>query len=897
MNITLSDFFPYYPIQKNIQTDIANKKEFLNINTETDQLKPHQKNIARFLSRNTVYDSVLLYHFMGTGKTCASIAAVEQVRSENNNFIQKYKGAIILAKSELLLNNYKNELKFKCLQLHPSHMNFYTFSTFQTFNGQKNYDNYIFVIDEAHRLVIEDEMDVKDKAYETILNTLHKSKHIKKIILSGTPMKDKINDLEKIFNLLFPKEKQFPDYWGSFNIYSQYMIDQSTDTPPKLQEFKEMLYSHVSYLKSEDNEDINIIYQKSKHNPKSVPPFDLLQPYLYMLPYSQNQINELRESTDKSFQLDRRQISLCSKNFKIENIGNLPTTTTTTTAPKKTSIEDYSTKFNFVIKEIEEKKNQLFFIYSNIVVKGIDILERIFKKKSITYIKLTGDSPDKSITKDINKFNAQTIDNITTQVVIGSKKISEGITLKNVQNIFILTPWYNMTEIDQAIARCIRYKSHEHLKTPSKEKIDVNIYILCNFIGDTLPETGDTLPETGDTRQETGDTRQETGDTRQETGDTRQETDDYELADIDRYMYNISAKKDIQIKTIERFIAKHTFDCILNKTQNNKQNKTDKTRECNYDQCVYECADEIDEDSDDIKQLKNNSYHLFFDQYEELLRNIVQQLKIYTDEKTFKISYNTLKEVLQSTFNINDFILCKVLSWIIYNRYLINNTYILHETQLYEKDQYIHYLYMTPYYIANPTPFEDEDEEEKENIFELCEPELEEVNIIKNLPNDAPFYIVNIQKPIILKYQNDKSIEKQPGTYLLMKPTGKGWTHGRLLSTITMDTLTKKIESLIDKESLPPNMVIEIDDITMNVTVRNETITFTHSKHITPNQRRKAMVLLFKKQLNIDPRDPNSNQNILQIFECLPEVRTISQKIHFVLLYYAIENKLYTNIN
>lgn len=45
-----------------------------------------------------------------TGKTCSAIGACEQIRSEGGGF----KGCVYFAKGEALINNFINELIFKC---------------------------------------------------------------------------------------------------------------------------------------------------------------------------------------------------------------------------------------------------------------------------------------------------------------------------------------------------------------------------------------------------------------------------------------------------------------------------------------------------------------------------------------------------------------------------------------------------------------------------------------------------------------------------------------------------------------------------------------------------------------------------------------------------------------
>ena len=75
---------------------IAEKKEFNDtqydgkikiINEEAEklcnadfELSPHQQFVKNFLSFQTPYNSLLLYHGLGSGKTCSAIGVAEEMR-------------------------------------------------------------------------------------------------------------------------------------------------------------------------------------------------------------------------------------------------------------------------------------------------------------------------------------------------------------------------------------------------------------------------------------------------------------------------------------------------------------------------------------------------------------------------------------------------------------------------------------------------------------------------------------------------------------------------------------------------------------------------------------------------------------------------------------------------
>ena len=151
----IQDFIPYYPhIGEHLQTDIVKQKEFYELasgRVTKDFLRAHQTIIARFLSKHTIYNSILLYHQPGTGKTCASIAAIEHNRTS------EYKRAVILTPSNTLKKQYKNQVMYECMPHKPKNMTFYNFFTFCTFPGFNDrsiqkFENSIFVIDEVHKL-------------------------------------------------------------------------------------------------------------------------------------------------------------------------------------------------------------------------------------------------------------------------------------------------------------------------------------------------------------------------------------------------------------------------------------------------------------------------------------------------------------------------------------------------------------------------------------------------------------------------------------------------------------------------------------------------------------------------------------------------------------------------
>ena len=120
-----------YPIldDPNFNTKIAKKKEFNdtkyiqrpledyeNIEKVTDELcnvkefelAPHQKFVRNFLSYKTPYNSLLIYHGLGSGKTCSSISVCEEFRM----YMKQLKSTkrIIIVASPNVQENFKLQL-------------------------------------------------------------------------------------------------------------------------------------------------------------------------------------------------------------------------------------------------------------------------------------------------------------------------------------------------------------------------------------------------------------------------------------------------------------------------------------------------------------------------------------------------------------------------------------------------------------------------------------------------------------------------------------------------------------------------------------------------------------------------------------------------------------------
>jgi len=155
----------------------------------------HQKMVRDFLQNESPYRGLLLYHGLGSGKTCTSITIAENLKN--------YKRIVVMLPASIKDNYIQKGLMFcgdKRFKALPSLINdYYQFVSTNASNTLKqiedlgNLDNHVIVVDEVHNLVsimvsgIKGNSKQGRKIYELLLN----SKNCKIVFLTGTPI---IND-------------------------------------------------------------------------------------------------------------------------------------------------------------------------------------------------------------------------------------------------------------------------------------------------------------------------------------------------------------------------------------------------------------------------------------------------------------------------------------------------------------------------------------------------------------------------------------------------------------------------------------------------------------------------------------------------------------------------------
>lgn len=690
MDYKLHDFLPLYnPIQTlGFDRDINNLTEFEQYKLPKEELFPenpgdlmlHQKLISTFINPQTGYDGLLLVHEMGTGKTCTAVSVAEQFINsrdlDSQTLIQStiysptsrfpkttLKKIIVLTKGKGLHNNFINEVANVCTKgeyllgldkylknrdnrIRKNVKVNYTFDTFEIFSKNLKkmserektitYENSLFIVDEAHNLRMSSDAE-ESGIYVEIYGLFELLKNRKILLLTGTPMKDKPEEIVDLLNLILKDKLTIEDL-----------------SNPDI--FKKKIGGYVSYLRAMMS-DVNRSEQGQLMGTLShfkVYPviMDKFQAEIYLLAKKKDDeersiFNHSRQSSslvfpDKSYGKAgfEKNVIQTSTGFRFDS---------SIKSIFQKELYKYSAKYDDLIHKLKDdySKGRLSFIFSEFVKgSGLVVLSLLlelngytratsssnFSKKQKRYAIFTNETSTSSQTRQlISVFNnSKNIKGEYISTILGSRVIMEGFSFKNIQSEYILTPHWNYSETSQIIARGLRLGSHNDLiKSGVIPEVKIYQYVALPT-GPKSPVGAERLLGVSVPTDPVG------------TSDS--------YGSIDLHMYEIAEPKDFQIQKVIRTIKEAAFDCVLNKDRNTITNPTlNDTRSCEYTSCEYKCDNpfKIMDKSD------QRNYRLLYFRLSEAY----QKLKNFIIEKVI-IAPITIEEIMVQTAHSQFEVLC-----------------------------------------------------------------------------------------------------------------------------------------------------------------------------------------------------------------------------------------------
>jgi len=464
--------------------DMKNRDEF--------NITPHQQKVLDYFP-NSPYKGLLLFHKLGSGKTCTSITVADEMLR-----LKKIKKVVILSPGSLRTGWIKEYCKICGYSAEFINKYFifitYNFDVYEEV-AKLDFNNVLLIIDEIHNLI----NGVKNNSVNAtfIYNKAMKS-DCRILALSGTPIVN--NEIEWAFlgNLLKP---------GTFPNYVGLGLDKTQDPKKLFGKFKitdEQLQGIVSFFPG----DVKM-YPKVTHHPPIITLMSTNQAIKYDKAYwfeflTKRPDPELKGKNPaeydkqlkeyiraKKFETSRRvsnffygvphYITKDDGEEVLVDFAKLPDKLSRNggwvnndALDNKKLLLEYSAKFTSIIVNILLHWGTKHVIFSWYKSKGgVEILNTLFQKCGIKSEIFSGDLSDAQRISLLNTFNSPNNRNgeIITILLITDAG-AEGINILETNNIHITESSTNQMRINQVIGRVVRYKSHINLP-PDRQYVNV----------------------------------------------------------------------------------------------------------------------------------------------------------------------------------------------------------------------------------------------------------------------------------------------------------------------------------------------------------------------------------------------------------------------------------------
>ncbi len=435
------------------------------------------------------FKGMLLYHKLGSGKTCTSILIADQLLKK-----KKIKKVYVLTPGSLR-SGWINEYCGVCGK-NPDYLyKKYVFITYNYMVGRNlpNFDGSLVIIDEIHNLI----NGAKNQSFHPtqIYNALNEAK-CRILALSGTPIYNYIYEFALLGNLLkpgyFPEIRKGPEKIDEIE-FMRLFTENSDGTlraknPTKV---RRLLDGIVSYYPGAGKEFV----PELEEQPIIKVQMTREQEERYWVQKEQ----ELRLSKPPSERLkyeDREKYNLLSRLYIMANKYVLTRMVSNFCYPEDEDIkkfeqneakfrdirypegwidhrkfkygqlvQKYSPKFSaFFLNLIahHKQKHVLFTFFKE--RSGVILINTLLSMCGIKSAIFSGDLNDSKRKSVLKRFNSEkNIHGDVIRVLLVTEAGAEGISVLEARHMHILESSPRMTKTVQAIGRVARYKSHQRL--------------------------------------------------------------------------------------------------------------------------------------------------------------------------------------------------------------------------------------------------------------------------------------------------------------------------------------------------------------------------------------------------------------------------------------------------
>lgn len=463
------------------------------------KLLAQQEFLRDYMINNPEWKSLLLYHKIGSGKTCSAITMAEQYLNMHpqgrikvilparlkTNFIDELMSPCAgkyISEEELrelydstVSDKRKKSIKAAFIRAISSKYEIFSFEKLKikakkstnliTWAREFSEDSLI-LIDEVHNL-ISDKYSLKagkeilktgiipkgTKGFNTILLkvlTRYAHSSSKFVFLTATPIFDNITQSRELVNILVP--------------HAKLPLENKT----RLRDLIDLIRGHVSYFPGTSQN----AYPAIDYQIHEVPLSQIQDKRTAQIQAANEMIGEDEDS--EMFMAKQRQVSISylSDETFLDNI------------------KFYAPKIAELVQTIEKNPGK-HIVFSNFIEYGLKLVAMALQKrgwvnfpnqgsKGKTFAFWDGNTRDvdkqqiKAVVNNINNMNGDAI-----RVILGSPSIKEGVSFKHIQHLHLLDPVWNTSAKDQVEGRAVRFCSHVDIPVDHpvlKRKVIVHIY-------------------------------------------------------------------------------------------------------------------------------------------------------------------------------------------------------------------------------------------------------------------------------------------------------------------------------------------------------------------------------------------------------------------------------------
>ena len=539
------------------------------------KLQLPQRFVRDFMNPTTKYTGLLVYHQIGSGKSCTAIQVTKPYVGKRH---------IYIVLPAFLENNIRDELYGPCggygeefddqAVANKQIDRDYTVLSYHKFvakleSKKIRLDRSLIVIDEVQNIVSE-----TGKFYSVIRTAVEKAKDVRVLLLSATPIFDQPHELAKTLNLIPRKQylpegpefdKEFLRPLGDKGVGSSggngALIDEYTIM--NRSRLGDLMRGYISYYKGMPAKTFPTA--TIKHVFCHMETFQY-KSYQAVVTREQKLIKKHSElfKMPTNFFIGSRMISnIAYPNRKASSVGYADFVQHSL---QRKDLKRYSIKFYKLLGKLRKltatKGNA--FVYSNFVEFGglyplracllangwYDFVATVKAGEPVRRTRkyfAMWTSNENNDTKQLVRTSFNDASH-PVRLILGSPSLREGVSLLRVRQVHILEPYWNMSRLEQVMGRAIRFCSHASLPR-AEQTVDVFIYLAVRpkelNISRDAKERGSSSP--------------------------------LDIYSVDRYIMELAHLKSRVIREFTDVMKSTAIDCKLNLAINNEgKSKKDK---------------------------------------------------------------------------------------------------------------------------------------------------------------------------------------------------------------------------------------------------------------------------------------------------------------------------------